>query len=159
MRKLTQLKHPDDGGHYGKSFPLTQLTLKMMGRSARVSKENGLWALGAQIAFTVPINFILVGAIILYRPEWFFPSAMIIVGSHYLPFITLYGMKMFGILSGILILAGAGLGLYGPQIFSLGGWFTRVMLMIFAFAGRWMVLKEENTSGDVGASIREAKNH
>ena len=140
-------------------FPLTQLTLKMMGRSARVSKENGLWALGAQIAFTVPINFILVGAIILYRPEWFFPSAMIIVGSHYLPFITLYGMKMFGILSGILILAGAGLGLYGPQIFSLGGWFTGVMLMIFAFAGRWMVLKEESASDDVSESIREAQNH
>ncbi len=140
-------------------FPLTQLTLKMMGRSARVSKENGLWALGAQIAFTVPINFILVGAIILYRPEWFFPSAMIIVGSHYLPFITLYGMKMFGILSSILILTGAGLGLYGPQIFSLGGWFTGIMLMIFAFAGRWMVLKEESTSDDVSESMRKAQNH
>jgi len=66
---------------------------------------------------------------------------------------------MFGILSGILILEGAGLALYGPQIFSLGGWFTSIMLLIFAFAGRWLVLKEENTSDDVDASISEASNH
>ncbi|MEN1762251.1 hypothetical protein AAIG11_17315, partial [Anoxynatronum sibiricum] len=47
-------------------FPLTQLTLRIMGRSARVGSGNGLWALGAQVAFTVPINFLLVGAVILY---------------------------------------------------------------------------------------------
>lgn len=134
-------------------FPLTQLSLRLMGRSGKVSEENGLWALGAQIAFTVPINFLLVGAIILYRPEWFFPAAMIIVGAHYLPFITLYGMKMFGLLAGLLILSGAFLGLYGPQIFSLGGWYTGFILVTFAFAGKWVVLKEEKRQGDKQAHL------
>ena len=124
-------------------FPLTQLVLRLMGRSAKVSSENGLWALGSQISFTVPINFLLVGAIILYREIWFFPAAMIVVGSHYLPFITLYGMKMFGILGALLILGGAGLALYGPPIFSLGGWVTGVILITFAFLGRQIVLYEE----------------
>ncbi len=127
-------------------FPLTQLTLRMIGRSAEVSKENGLWALGSQIAFTVPINFLLVGAIILYRPIWFFPAAMIIVGAHYLPFITLYGMKLFGVLAALLILIGTGLAMYGPPIFSLGGWLTGVILIIFAFLGRSVVIEEENSS-------------
>ncbi len=68
---------------------------------------------------------------------------MIVVGSHYLPFITLYGMKMFGVLAAILVMAGAGLALYGPSIFSLGGWFTGVVLIVFAFFGRASVLKEE----------------
>lgn len=126
-------------------FPLTQLTLRMMGRSAKVSKGNGLWELGSQIAFTVPLNFLLVGAIILYRQIWFFPAAMIIVGTHYLPFMTLYGMKMFGILAALLILIGAGLALYGPPIFSLGGWVTGVILIVFAFLGRFTVIKEENS--------------
>ena len=126
-------------------FPLTQLTLRLIGRTAMVSEENGLWALGSQTAFTVPVNFLLVGAIILYRPMWFFPAAMIVVGSHYLPFITLYGMKMFGILAAILILGGAGLGLYGPELFSLGGWFTGLVLITFAFLGRYTVLKEEKS--------------
>src|SRR6056297_58289 len=124
-------------------FPLTQLVLKLMGRSTKINEYNGLWALGSQIAFTVPINFLLVGAIILYNPVWFFPATMIIVGTHYLPFITLYGMKMFGILSAMLILISIALALYGPPIFSLGGWLTGLILILFAFIGRSIVLREE----------------
>lgn len=126
-------------------FPLTQLIVRLMGRPGKVSPENGLWKLGSQVAFTVPLNFLLVGAATLYRAEWFFPAAMIVVGSHYLPFITLYGMKLFGILAGLLVVCGAMLALYGPQIFSLGGWFTGVVLIVFAFAGRHLVLKEEKS--------------
>jgi len=124
-------------------FPLTQLVVRLMGRPGKVSPENGLWKLGSQVAFTVPLNFLLVGAATLYRAEWFFPAAMVVVGSHYLPFITLYGMKFFGILAGLLIVCGAMLALYGPQIFSLGGWITGVLLIVFAFIGRSLVLIEE----------------
>lgn len=129
-------------------FPLTQLTLRMMGRSAKVSQANGLWALGSQIAFTVPLNFLLVGAIILYQPLWFFPAAMIVVGTHYLPFITLYGMQMFGVLAVLLIFCGAGIALYGPPIFSLGGWVTGAILILFALIGRVNVLSEEKSMGE-----------
>jgi hypothetical protein len=123
-------------------FPLTQGLLRLMNYPAKVSPENGLWPLGSQIAFTVPLNFLLVGAATLYRETWFFPAAMIVVGAHYLPFITLYGMKMFGVLAALLVLAGAGLALYGPAIFSLGGWLTAGSLIVFAFVGRAIVLKE-----------------
>jgi hypothetical protein len=124
-------------------FPLTQGALRLMGRTARVSNGNKLWGLGSQIAFTVPINFLLVGAATLYREDWFFPAAMIIVGAHYLPFITLYGMKMFGILAAVLVMSGTSLALYGPHIFSLGGWSTGSVLITFAFVGRFIVLREE----------------
>ena len=126
-------------------FPLTQLVVRLIGRPGKVSKQNGLWMLGSQTAFTVPINFLLVGAATLYKTEWFFPAAMIVVGSHYLSFITLYGMKMFGVLAVVLVIAGAGLGLYGPPIFSLGGWFTGVVLLVFAFSGKATVFKEEKS--------------
>lgn len=131
-------------------FPLTQVLLRVMGRPAKTSTDNKLWPLGAQVAFIVPINFLLVGAATLYRENWFFPAAMIVVGAHYLPFITLYGMKLFGVLAGLLVLAGAALALYGPSIFSLGGWITGVLLILFAFAGRWIVLKEEQQA-DISA--------
>jgi len=124
-------------------FPLTQLVMRLMGRSGKVSAENSLWALGAQTAFIVPLNFLLVGAATLYREAWFFPAAMVVVGSHYLPFITLYGMKMFGVLAGLMVLSGFMLGLYGPQIFSLAGWLGAVLLIVFAFVGRYIVLREE----------------
>ncbi len=125
-------------------FPLTQLAVRLLGRPGKVSPENGLWPLGSQVAFTVPLNFLLVGAATLYRETWFFPAAMVVIGSHYLPFITLYGMKMFGVLAALLVVAGAGLALYGPPVFSLGGWLTGAVLIGFAFAGRKFVLKEEN---------------
>jgi hypothetical protein len=124
-------------------FPLTQLTVRWMGRPGKVGADNKLWQLGSQTAFTVPLNFLLVGAATLYRETWFFPAAMIVIGSHYLPFITLYGMRMFGLLAAVLVCAGAALGLYGPSIFSLGGWLTGILLIIFAFAGRQIVLSEE----------------
>ncbi|NCC34592.1 MAG: hypothetical protein EOM24_21635 [Chloroflexia bacterium] len=124
-------------------FPLTQLVVRLLGRPGKVSPENGLWSLGAQIAFTVPLNFLLVGAATLYRENWFFPAAMVVVGAHYLPFITLYGMKMFGLLAGLLVVAGAGLALYGPDMFSLGGWVTALLLIAFAFIGRHLILREE----------------
>lgn len=124
-------------------FPLTQCVVRLMGRPGRVSPQNGLWLLGSQVAFTVPLNFLLVGTATLYRENWFFPAAMIVVGAHYLPFITLYGMKMFGILAGLLVVIGAGLALYGPDIFSLGGWMTAMLLVAFAFWGRRLVLLEE----------------
>lgn len=122
-------------------FPLTQGVLRLMGLPGKVRPENGLWALGAQVAFTVPLNFLLVGATTLYCETWFFPAAMIVVGSHYLPFITLYGMKLFGLLAALLVVGGAGLALYGPELFGLGGWITGALLIVFAFLGRDQVLR------------------
>ena len=127
-------------------FPLTQIGVRLMGRPGKVTHENRLWGLGAQSAFTVPLNFLLVGAATLYRESWFFPAAMIVVGSHYLPFITLYGMRLFGGLAVLLVLAGAGLAMYGPVPFSTGGWLTGATLIAFAFAGRAVVLREERGS-------------
>lgn len=124
-------------------FPLTQVVVRLTGRPGKVNPENRLWPLGAQVAFTVPLNFLLVGAATLYRENWFFPAAMVVVGAHYPPFITLYGMKMFGVLAALLVVVGAGLALYGPGVFSLGGWITATLLISFAFIGRHLVLREE----------------
>jgi hypothetical protein len=123
-------------------FPLTQLFLRLLGRSAKASPENDLWALGSQIAFTVPINFLLVGAATLYRQTWFYPAAMIVVGGHYLPFITLYGMKMFAILAALLVVFGTVISFYIPSASSLGGWVTAIVLIVFAFLGRKISLND-----------------
>ena len=128
-------------------FPLTQGLLRLIGSPAKVSPENKLWGLGTQTAFTVPLNFLLVGAATLYRENWFFPAAMIVGGAHYLPFVTLYGMRMFAILTAILVGAGTGLALYGPDIFSLGGWSTGIVLILFALLGRTFALRERKETG------------
>ncbi|GIV98599.1 hypothetical protein [Roseiflexus sp.] len=68
---------------------------------------------------------------------------MIVIGTHYLPFITLYGMKMCGILAGLWVSIGVVLALYGPDVFRLGGWLTAIVLMTFAFLGHYLVFLEE----------------
>src|SRR2546430_1509923 len=95
-------------------FPLTQLLLRLSGRRARVSKENTFHSLGMQVAFVLPFSMLLLVPVGLYNLNWFFPALMVLLGAHYLPFATLYGMRMFLFLAGILIPPGAVL----PQDFS-----------------------------------------
>jgi len=58
----------------------------------------------------------------------------VVVGAHYLPFVTLYGMWLWYVLGGALITAGLMLGLYGPRSFALGGWVGAALLGAFTVA-------------------------
>ena len=123
-------------------FPLTLLGLRLTGHRFRVSPSNPLNGLGMQTAFILPLSLLIVGAAALYRFEWFYPAFMVVLGAHYLPFVTLYGMRMFYALAGILVGAGVALALYLPVTFAAGAWFTSVVLLVFAFLGRRIVSAE-----------------
>jgi hypothetical protein len=88
----------------------------------------------------------LVFAATAYRQNWFYPAFMIALGSHYLPFIFLYGMWQFGVLAVLLIGSGLLIGMYLPSIFSLGAWSTALMLLVFAFVGRRVALADNKTA-------------
>lgn len=64
------------------------------------------------------------------------------LGAHYLPFVTLYGMRMFYALAGVLVGAGFALALYLKLPFSAGAWFTATVLLVFAVLGRLGVSRE-----------------
>jgi hypothetical protein len=131
-------------------FPLTLLCLRLMGRPPSLPKGHPMTALGMQVAFVLPLNLPLVFAATAYRPNWFFPAFMVALGSHYLPFIFMYGMWQFGALAALLIGSGLAIGMYLPSVFSLGGWLTAVMLLVFAFVGRSVA----NRSPTVALSAR-----
>ena len=40
------------------------------------------------------------------RSDLFFPACMVIVGAHYLPFVFLYGMRLFAVLAALMTLVG-----------------------------------------------------
>jgi hypothetical protein len=125
-------------------FPMTQLLLRVMGHRASLSPQNRMNQLAMQVAFTLPLNLPLVGAAALYRLDWFYPAFMIALGTHYLPFVFLYGMWHFAALAAILIGAGLAFAIYLPVAFSAGGWFTGVVLVLFAFIGRILVGREQD---------------
>jgi hypothetical protein len=124
-------------------FPLTMLLLRLSGKRATLSVENPMGGLAMQIAFTIPLTLPVLAGATLYRLDWFYPAFMIIVGAHYMPFIFLYGMWQFGGLAAVLIGAGVTIGMVLKGPFSLGGWFTAGVLLLFAFLGRSLVLREQ----------------
>ncbi|HEX2990736.1 MAG TPA: hypothetical protein VHO49_08650 [Anaerolineales bacterium] len=113
-------------------FPLTQLGLRLLGRPAGLPAGHPMNALAMQVAFMLPLNMLLVGAAALYNINWFYPAFMLIVGTHYLPFIFLYGMWEFGVLAALLIFGGVGIAMLFPDSFTLGGWVTAILLLLFA---------------------------
>ncbi|MHB8527151.1 MAG: DUF7010 family protein [Candidatus Acidiferrales bacterium] len=123
-------------------FPATQLLLRLTGGPASVSKNNPLGNLGMQIAFTLPLTMLLLVPVTEFRLNLFYPALMILLGAHYLPFVFLYGMRMFIPLCAILVSSGVAIALYFPRSFSLGGWIAGLILFAFAWILRAVVQHE-----------------
>ena len=117
-------------------FPLTQMLLRLSGRRASLSKENPFNGLGMQVALVLPFSMLLLVPVALYNLNWFFPALMILLGAHYLPFGTLYGMRMFIVLAAILIAEGYVISQFFSGTFSLGAWVGGITLFVFAWLGR-----------------------
>ena len=127
-------------------FPLTQMMLRLSGRPASVSKENSLNGLGMQVAFVLPFSMFLLVPVGLYRLNWFFPALMVLLGAHYLPFVFLYGMRMFWVLAGILIALGLVIAHYSSATFSVGAWMAGLTLFVFAWIGRFIATGEASAA-------------
>jgi hypothetical protein len=118
-------------------FPLTTLVLVVLRRPHSLSPTNPFRNLAIQVAFVLPLSMPLLAPVAAHRLTWFYPGMMVLLGAHYLPFATLYGMKSFIGLAGLLLVSGIGLAFLWPDIFSVGAWMTTVILFAFAFIGRW----------------------
>ncbi len=123
-------------------FPSTEALLRVAGERASVSADNSLRSLGMQVAFVLPLSMLLLIPVSLYRLSWFYPGLMILLGAHYLPFVFLYGMRMFWVLGSLLVGAGLLIAMYWSNIFSLGAWYTGVVLLVFSAIGRAVAQRE-----------------
>jgi hypothetical protein len=113
-------------------FPVTQLVLRLSGRPHRLSFDNPLGRLAMQSAFIIPVMIPVALGATLHNPNWFYPAMAVIVGAHYFPFVTLYGMWRYWILGGAMIAVGIVVGLYSRDGFTLAGWLCGVLLLLFA---------------------------
>jgi hypothetical protein len=123
-------------------FPLTVTMLRLSGGSTSPTKGNPLSNLGMQIAFTLPLGMLLLFPVTQLRLTLFYPALMILLGAHYLPFIFLYGMRMFAVLAAILVGSGIIIGQRFPASFTLGAWAGGLTLFVFAWIGRITVQRE-----------------
>lgn len=116
-------------------YPATSIVLRILGKPAALSAANPFRFLAIQVAFVLPLSMPLLAPVVAYRTEWFYPGMTILLGAHYLPFATLYGMRSFLLLAGALIVSGVVIAIYLPHGFALGGWVTSVLLLVFAGIG------------------------
>ncbi len=116
-------------------YPVTSAILRLFGRPAALSRGNPFRWLAIQAAFVLPVSMPLVAPVTLYRLNLFFPAMAILVGAHYLPFATLYGMRSFLVLAAALVVSGIIIALYLPGSFSLAGWVAGLILLVFAAVG------------------------
>jgi len=112
-------------------FPLNTLLLKVLGGPAALPKGHPSASLAMQCAFTVPLGLVIAIALGSYEPDLFFPAALIIVGAHYLVFISLYGMRLFAVLAGVLILLGLSGLFVVPELGLISGWLGAAVFVIF----------------------------
>jgi MFS family permease len=136
-------------------FPVTELLIRAIGERAAVTSANALRSLGMQIAFVLPLSMPLLVPVGLYRLNWFYPAMMILLGAHYLPFVFLYGMRMFAVLAVFLLGGGTLIAMYFSASFSTGAWYTGTVLLVFAVLGKMIVDREGHAaSGDKAKLIR-----
>lgn len=77
---------------------------------------NPFGALARESAFMMVVCIPLAFAATMVRVEWFFPAMMVLVGAHYLPFATLYGMRLYWALGAAMVGAGFLLALGGAGV-------------------------------------------
>jgi hypothetical protein len=117
-------------------FPLTLLLIRLSGRPRGNNAKSALSSLGMQVAFVLPLSMPVLLGVGRYRIEWFFPALTILLGAHYVPFVFLYGMRMFALLAAFLVSGGVAIVMWGLGGFSTAAWYTAVVLLVFALAGR-----------------------
>lgn len=130
-------------------FPLSSLMLKLTGGPSALPKGHPMIGLATQVALTVPLGLLVAVLLWTQRAEWFFPAALVIVGAHYLPFVHLYGTRVFALGAVPMMVAGAML-VFTEQIwFSLGGYIGAMLLLVLAILCRLSAAKKpqaESTS-------------
>jgi hypothetical protein len=114
-----------------------------MGHAYALPKGHPMNALAVQIAFTLPLTMLVVLALASLHPAFFYPAMMIALGAHYLPFVFLYGMRMFAVLCGLLVTGGVLIALHLPNPVSAGAWITAAILLAFSLAGFATVRTEQ----------------
>src|ERR671920_82713 len=127
-------------------FPLTELLVRVGGIKGSLSADNSLRELGMQVAFVLPASMPLLVPVGLYRLNWFYPAMMVLLGAHYLPFVFLYGMRMFAVLAAFLVAGGILIAMYFSASFSIGAWYTAIILLVFAELGRTIVSHEHRSN-------------
>ena len=115
-------------------YPLSLLLDKANGRSAKHDKNNPLGILAIESTALLFIGLFIAFVIYQYDDKLFFPIMLLIIGSRYLIFQSIYGLRLYWVLGICLLIAGAtfiylSIPYYIPVI--IGGLIEVIFSLIF----------------------------
>jgi hypothetical protein len=94
-------------------FPLGSLIEKYVFSRPAKTNGNALTLLGLESTICMLGGFFAAWLIVPIIPEYAFPLAAIAVGTHYLPFKTLYGDRTYWLLGALITIIGVAAIIYG----------------------------------------------
>ncbi|MCA0375448.1 MAG: hypothetical protein LCH84_07255 [Gemmatimonadetes bacterium] len=127
-------------------FPVSAVLTRLLGGAATLPKGHPMTALAMQSAFIMPFGWPLVVAAGMARPAWYFAGAGLLVAVHYFPFITLYGMRLYGVLAGAIMLAAGAALWWAPASVSASAWTTGLAEVIAGGVTLWSVRQRARTA-------------
>lgn len=87
-------------------FPVSSAICRLLFRRAASASGNALGGLGLESTIMMIGGLFAAWLFLDVRPELTFPIAAIAVGTHYLPFRTIYGDRLFWLLGGLITAVG-----------------------------------------------------
>ncbi len=91
--------------------PLALLLCRLLGASGKHGAGNALGTLAGEGTAWLLAGCAIAYGMHLLRIEWFFPVMLLVIGGRYLTFQTLYGLRSYWLLGGLLGAAGLVLAL------------------------------------------------
>lgn len=115
--------------------PLGLLMAKLIGVKGSHSKQNPLGKLIMEGTFFMLMCIPLALLLSLQEHAWFFQGMLLVIGGRYLTFISLYGIKTYWVLGGMLGAAAFALFFFkaNPAISALSGSLLELGFGIFMF--------------------------
>ncbi|AEP31765.1 DUF7010 family protein [Brumicola nitratireducens] len=111
--------------------PLAVLLSKTLKRSGNHAPKNPLGKLALESTIILFVGLFLAFYVAKLKIEWFYPIMLMIIGVRYLAFNTLYGVKTYWVLGGVLILSGMLCILLGGN-FVIGAFVGGITEIIFS---------------------------
>lgn len=111
--------------------PLGVVLDKLLKRTGTHQKGNPLGALALESTLLIFIGLFIAYSVFQFKPNWFYPIMMLLIGGRYVIFQSVYGIRLYWVFGFALILLGVGF-IIMPQPFYLGAIVGGAVEWVFA---------------------------
>ncbi len=119
-------------------FPVSTVLSKRINPSYALQKTNPLVKLALEGTIFLFVGLLIAFTLSKSQPNLFYPIMLLTIGARYLTFQTLYGLKAYWVLGGVLLSLGCGYIVWlspQPYIAALSGGLIEIFFSVYLFQG------------------------